>query len=146
MPSGAALRREHVEHRRDLRRDLDLDLALLELSVEQQLLELVARALVAVLRRVDGFLGDGAGCRDEEHAERVVTRGRRRRGAGVRLVASARPAAAGVGGGGGSSRSSRRSSTRSCASSSTSVSRSLRTMSIALSTRSRTIDSTSRPT
>ena len=48
--------------------------------------------------------------------------------------------------GAGSSRSSSRSSTRSFARSSTSDSRSVRTMSIALSTRSRTIPSTSRPT
>ena len=55
--------------------------------------------------------------------------------------------AVGAGGaGGGSRRSSRRSSTFSCARSSTSPSRSVRTISIALSTRSRTIPSTSRPT
>ena len=53
MPSGAPCDASTSNIGADCGRDLDLDFALLELSVEQQLLELVARALVALLRRID---------------------------------------------------------------------------------------------
>src|ERR1019366_7433261 len=52
---------------RRLLRDLDLDLALLELAVDHQLLEFLARALVAVARGV-GFLRDPSLARRDEHA------------------------------------------------------------------------------
>ncbi len=64
---GSALGHHHAEHRR-VDRDLDLDFALLELAVAQQLLELVARAQVTLAGRIGRRLGLrlAAGA-DDEH-------------------------------------------------------------------------------
>ena len=74
-------------------RHLDLDFARLELAVEQQLLELLARALVALHRRgAVGLVLHRAVAPDDEHARRAAAlarRGsradRRRRGRGLRF-------------------------------------------------------------
>ena len=66
-PFRRPLRREDVEHRRR-RRHLHLDFARLELSVAQQLTQLLARALIAFGGRVGALLGDRAAARDDEHA------------------------------------------------------------------------------
>jgi hypothetical protein len=75
-PLRRALLAHRVHHRR-LLRDLHLHLALLELPVAQELLELLARALVALLREflLLRHLPLGAG---DEHPLRIVRRGRRR--------------------------------------------------------------------
>ena len=68
---GRALRGEDVDHRR-VGRDFDLDLAFLELSIDEQLLELLARPLVTLLSGIDRLLHDGSRAGHEEHAKCVV--------------------------------------------------------------------------